>query len=387
MSESEEINQEEILEVLPERPSEEPTAKLVAISEIQPLQNVRSVLGDVSSLAENLRVRGLLHPVVLRPSLDKSHGKPYELIVGYRRLEAFRHLERDKIPAIIHDASEEDVLAEVISENLQRENHSPMDEARTMQRMIDTFDWSHAQVAQELGVDRSQVTKRLGLLRLPEKVQTMVGEGKLSPSHAEVVARLDNEESQVELAELSVRKGTPVAKLHNYATKIKEREKQQLEAEDPEVVEEDPTKPLDTVADDQVVDLPALKVKPELSADELARAELYILLRSCNDTEMLQVLGELYKVPVAMLWDWVAGLSIEQVAEMRVTMVRRWLGAAHRFTTLPMQLQQDLGDGTSSLSEQQAPEVPGEPVSLPVDDAWEDDDDWEDEWDDDDEPF
>lgn len=385
MSEENPATEEETLEELPERPVEVPQAKLVRIDQIQLLENVRSVLGDVDGLAENIRVRGLLHPVVLRPAADRSHRKPYELVVGYRRLAAFQQLEREEIPAIIHQANEEELLAEVISENLQRENPSPIDEARAMQRMIDTFDWSHAQVAQQLKVDRSQVTKRLGLLRLPDKVQGMVSEGQLSPSHAEVVARLDNQESQVELAELAVRKETPVSKLHSYATKIKERENQDIREEDPETAQEDPTKPLDTVDDSQVVDLPALQVKAELSPEELLRADLYILLRSANDFEMTQVLAEKYGVTQNELWDWIGSLTDDQVLEMRTTMIRRWLGAAHRFSTLPVDLQGDLGEGTSSMSESPEPEIPVEPENDPVD--LEGLEDWDEEWDDDGEPF
>ena len=377
MSESENLHDEETLEVLPERLVEEPKAKLVDISDIQPLQNVRSILGDVSSLAENLRVRGLLHPVVLRPSLDKSHGKPYELIVGYRRLEAFRSLERDKIPAVIHDASDQDALAEVISENLQRENHSPMDEARTMQRMIDTFDWSHAQVAQELGVDRSQVTKRLGLLRLPEKVQTMVGEGKLSASHAEVVARLDTPEQQEELAEMAVRLDAPVAKLNSYATKIKT---QQHEEEIAEIQPPDEDTPLEV--DDSVelvpTELPQLQLG-ELSVKQQKRAQLFVLLRSANDLEMLQYLEKESSAPWELLWEWTGLLSDDQVEEMIQTMVTRWLQAAHRLPTLPLSLQDDLGGSN-----------PAEPLAMPdeLPTMGMSDEDWDEDWDDDnDEPF
>ena len=96
------------------------------------------------------------------------------------------------------------------------------------QRMIDLFGLSHREVAARLGMSKSQVTKRLGLLKLPEKVQTMVGEGQISASHAEVIARLERPESQEELADLAVKSEAPVSKLNGYATKIKERDDERV---------------------------------------------------------------------------------------------------------------------------------------------------------------
>jgi len=379
--ETQQVEQAEEIITLPDHVLQPLQVAEVPLSDIQLLQNVRSEIGaSMKGLAENIRVRGLLHPIVVRPAQDLAHGKPYELIVGYRRLKAFEELGRTEIPANIHAATDEDLLAELISENLQREGHSPLDEATVMQRMIDTFDWSHAQVAAQLGVDRSQVTKRLGLLKLPEKVQTMVAEGQLTASHAEVVARLDSEESQVELAELAVKKETPVSKLNAYASKIKERDEQKIEDEDEEAKPDDAAKPLDTINDEMVVDLPSMNVKEQLTEHQLAQSNLYILLRSANDEEMLSVLQELYGVPWLGLWDWVAELSEQQVSEMTETMIRRWLGAAHRLTTLPPALQASLGDGMGTMLGRPAPQLPSDIAQ----DAG-DEEDWdEEEWDDED---
>lgn len=374
---SESVEEEEEVE-LPDFPYTPPNVLEVKVDDIQLLENVRSESEPPQALTENIRVQGLLHPIVVRPAKDKAHRKPYELVVGYRRLAAFKALEYETIPASVHEASDEQLLAELISENLQREDPSPIDEAKVMKRMIDTFNWSHAQVAAQLGVDRSQVTKRLGLLRLPDKVQGMVAEGELSASHAEVVARLDNEDSQVELAELAVKKEAPVSKLHNYATKLKERDDQRIEQDDPEAEPEDASKPLEKVDDDKVVDLPALEVKQGLNQGELARADLYILLRAGNDEEMLAVLNQRYGVTYSELWAWVSSLEEEEVSEMRETMIRRWLGAAHRFSTFPAALTEFFGDGTSTMSRQAEPEIPVEPDDFDDEDFDEDDFDDED---------
>jgi ParB/RepB/Spo0J family partition protein len=361
---------------LPDKPLLAPAAQLVDIDQIHQLDNSRSSLGDINSLSENIRVRGLLHPVVLRPAQDASHGCAYELIAGYRRLAAFEYLERIQIPAVIHDATDEDVLAELVSENQERENPTAPDEARTMQRMIDVFGWSHRQVAAHLGVDKSQVTKRLGMLKLPETIQEMVSEGKLTASHAEVIARLDSPESQQELADLAVKTGSSVAKLNGYASKIKERDDEKIEPDDPETKSADPDQPLDTLTSADVVPLTRMIVKADLPAAELARANLYVLLRGANDQEMLDTLQEKFGVAFAQLWEWVEVLDDAQVTELTETMLRRWLGAAHRYPTFPEALKSRFGEGLGELTDRERLILP-EGIDL---DGPDDDEDWS--WDD-----
>lgn len=332
---------------LPARPVVAPQSKLVALDTIHELENVRAsiAMDSVSALAESIRVTGLLQPVVLRPSPpEATHGKTYELIVGYRRLAAFRLLEEPEIPAIVHDAGDEDLLTEMITENLQREDFSPMDEARAMQRLIATFGWTHAQVAAKLGVHRTQVTKRLGMLDLPAKVVTLLEEEKITPSHAEVIASMPTEDAQEELAELAVRTSAPVAKLASYASKIKADE--DAVSVDEEVVDE--STPLETLSADEAVVLPHLVLREDLTELDLARLRLYAQLRAFNDTEMLEYLDERLMVPLDALWDWVVGLDADDVAQMIDTMTIRWVTAAHRLSTLPEELRRAVGAGEST---------------------------------------
>lgn len=367
---AEEVEEEKVS--LPDHPYEPPVVEEVSLSDIQPLDNVRSDTEAPETLTENIRVQGLLHPIVVRPAQDKSHGRPYELIVGYRRLKAFETLGWTTIPASVHEASDQQVLAELISENLQREDPSPLDEAKVMQRMIDTFDWSHAQVAAQLGVDRSQVTKRLGLLKLPEKVQGMVAEGSLTASHAEVVARLDSPDQQEELADLAVRLDTPVAKLNSYASKIKAEQHEEEIAEVQAPNEYTPMEQTDSSESELLaVDLPRLEVR-ELDREELKQANLYMMLRSANDIEMLEWLEAECGADYGQLWEWVLLLDEDQLDEMISVMTRRWLAAAHRFPTLPSSLTSRLGGGVP-------PETGDAPRVEIEEEEWDDEDDFDDE--------
>lgn len=331
----------------------------IRIADIFELENIRPELTDIPELAESIRVRGLLHPVCVRPAPeDASHGHKYELIVGYRRRAACELLGRETIKARVYGADEADVLADMLTENLMRKQLSPVAEARAMKRMMQTFGWTQGQVAAHLGVDRTQVTKRIGMLeKLAAPVLGLIEEGKLTASHGEVIARLETPEAQEQLADLAVRTEAPVSKLNSYASKIKD-EQEQIDA----VVEAgeqvlDQDLPLDVLPYEAAVALPALRVRDDLSAGQLGRANLYILLRAGNDTEMLEHLEERVGVPLEGLWDWVAELDEDQVAEMAETMVRRWLGAAHRLPTLPASLRAQLGSGETTIGPP-APDLP-----------------------------
>lgn len=347
-------DEEEVL--LPGVPLTAPQGDMIALDDIAELENVRPDLGvdGVAALAESIRVQGLIHPVVLRPAPDwADHGRAYELIVGYRRVNAVRSLRDaglegyDHIPAKVHAADEEQALAEMITENLQRENLTPLAEAKAMRRMMDTFGWTQGQVAAHLGVHRTQVVKRLGLLKLAEPVQRYLEEGKITASHAEVVARMDDEDAQAELADLAVRTDASVQKLNAYATKIKQAE---IDAE--EAVETPafgPEQPLELAPEPgPVTDLPRLQVREDLGEVDLARAELFVLLRAANDLEMVRTLEDRYGVTRTDQWWWITQLSEAQVDELRRTLLVRWLQAPHRFPTLPDDLISDLGEGQAT---------------------------------------
>lgn len=325
----------------------EPEVRLVALADIGELENVREEIEPdrLAELAESIRVQGLIHPVAVRPApAEATHGKRYELIVGYRRLTAVRQLGKDQIPAVVHHADDQQALAKMITENLQRENLSPLAEARAMKRMMETFSWTQSQVAAHLGVHRTQVVKRLQLLSLPSVVRGYVEEGKITASHAEVVARMESEQAQAELAELAVRTGASVQKLNAYAGKIKQQEEDAAQ-----IVDEPapgPQQPLEMPPDPgPVTVLPHLTVRDDLSDPDVARAALYILLRAGNDLEMLQTLEDRYDVRRTQLWAWLVQLTDDQVAELSRTMVVRWLQAAHRFPMLDPDLAADLGEG------------------------------------------
>lgn len=142
---------------------------------------------ELKDLASSIEASGLLQPVVVR-----QRGINYELIAGERRWRAVQTLGWEKIPAIIREADDRTALTLALIENLQRDDLSPMEEARSYQRLMDEFQVSQAEVARVVGRDRSTVANALRLFKLPDDVRAMVDDGRLSEGHARALLGLSD---------------------------------------------------------------------------------------------------------------------------------------------------------------------------------------------------
>lgn len=149
----------------------------------------------VEELARSIRSEGLLQPVVVRPK-----GKRFELIAGERRLRAFKHLERKKIPARIIEAGDASSASLALIENLQRENLNPIDEALGYASLIRDFDLTQEAAAERVGKGRATVANAMRLLALDSEVQGYLSRRLLSTGHAKVLLSLDDDEHRRLLA-------------------------------------------------------------------------------------------------------------------------------------------------------------------------------------------
>ena len=161
----------------------------------------------IRELAASIREVGILQPLVVR-----STPAGFELIAGERRLRAAREAGLERVPVLIRQAGENESMELALVENLQRENLSPMETAAAYQALMDGFGLSKDQLARRLGKSRAAVTNTLRLVHLPENIQALLGEGKISEGHARALLGLENEGQMTELArkvgeeKLSVRK-------------------------------------------------------------------------------------------------------------------------------------------------------------------------------------
>jgi ParB family chromosome partitioning protein len=133
----------------------------------------------LAELASSIEASGLLQPVVVR----SSHGG-YELIAGERRWRAVQRLGWQKLPAVVKEVSDQELLTLALIENLQRDELSPIDTARGYERLHEQFKLSHADVARLVGKNRSTVANSLRLLQLPAEVQSRVQDRTISEGHA-----------------------------------------------------------------------------------------------------------------------------------------------------------------------------------------------------------
>ena len=176
----------------------------------QPRRDVDPVA--LEELKSSIQQAGLLQPVVVRPL---PNGGGFELIAGERRLRACQALGWERIPAVKREVDDRTVLTLALIENLQRDDLSPVDEARGYERLIQEFSLTQQDVAAAVGRDRSTVANALRLLRLPEAVLTMLHDGHLSVGHARALLALEDLRVVTNLAREAVAQGWSVREVED----------------------------------------------------------------------------------------------------------------------------------------------------------------------------
>jgi len=142
--------------------------------------------GKIKELAESIKSEGLIQPIIVR-SLE--NGK-FWLISGERRLRAFKHLKRIKIPAVIQEKGKDDFITSLI-ENIQRKDLTPTEEARAYKKLIDRG-LQAKELAKKIGKSESLISQKLALLNLSSRVIRYLDKGVLTEGHGRQLLRLGN---------------------------------------------------------------------------------------------------------------------------------------------------------------------------------------------------
>ena len=192
----------------------------------------------LQELAESIKAYGVFQPIIVKKSI-----KGYDLVAGERRVKASRLAGLETIPAIVKNFSDEMMREIALLENLQRENLTAIELAWAYKGIIDSLHITQEELATKIGKSRSSVTNTLGLLRLPNSVQNMILDGKLSMGHARELSKLEDNDKIVEYAKnivnnnLSVRdiesmsKNTLLKKKNPITRVNKDREYEYVERE------------------------------------------------------------------------------------------------------------------------------------------------------------
>ena len=157
-----------------------PTAMLVPC----PLQPRRRFDDDaLDELTRSIREKGVLQPLIVRPGVSGN----FEIVAGERRWRAAQRAQVHEIAVVVRDLSDEEALAVALIENIQRDDLSAIEEARAYSRLAQEFGKTQHEVAVVVGKSRSHVANTTRLLELPEEVQAMLAEGKLTAGHARAI--------------------------------------------------------------------------------------------------------------------------------------------------------------------------------------------------------
>ena len=159
----------------------------------------------LEELANSIKANGIIQPIVVRRTGDR-----FQIIAGERRWRAAQLAGLVKVPCLVKDIPEGNVLELSLIENLQREDLNPIEEALAYKRLIENLHLTQEEVARRIGKDRSSVTNSLRLLKLPVEIQKMVEDEKLTMGHARALLSLNSTERQRNLAIQIIAKGMSV---------------------------------------------------------------------------------------------------------------------------------------------------------------------------------
>ena len=165
---------------------------------------------ELRELSESIQEHGVLQPLPVR-----KHGNGYEIIAGERRYQASKLAGLEELPVIIKDVDDEQMLALALIENLQRSDLNPVEEAKGYRQLIDASGMTQEALSKAVSKSRSAITNSLRLLDLPEVVQQMIFEGKLTAGHARAILAIPYEDARIKLAEKVVAEGLSVRATEN----------------------------------------------------------------------------------------------------------------------------------------------------------------------------
>ena len=206
----------------------------ISIAKLKPSPSQPRRLFDknsINELAESIKSKGLVQPILVRPSPTETGA--YEIIAGERRWRAAQIAQLHEVPAVIRQLDDVESLEIAIIENVQRSDLSPIEEAAGYKRLIENHGHTQEVLAEIVGKSRSHIANIIRLLGLPQSIQDMISEGKISPGHARAIMSSAFPE---QLAEKIVNENLSVRDTENLVKPKKNRIKK-VKLKDPDTVD------------------------------------------------------------------------------------------------------------------------------------------------------
>ena len=184
----------------------------------QPRQNFDE--DALQELAASIKEHGVFQPIIIKKSI-----KGYEIIAGERRVKASKIAGLKEIPAIVRNFTDSEMMEIALLENLQRENLNSIEEALAYKNLLTNLNLTQEKLAERLGKSRSHITNMIGLLTLPEEVQNLISEKKISMGHARVLSKLEDKHQIKELTDRIISEGLSVRQIEELTSSEKNYER------------------------------------------------------------------------------------------------------------------------------------------------------------------
>ncbi|WP_142315244.1 ParB/RepB/Spo0J family partition protein [Bacillus pseudomycoides] len=200
---------------------EEEKIQEIALTELrpnpyQPRKNFQKEA--IQELAASIKEHGILQPLIVRKSI-----KGYEIVAGERRYRAAKEACLEKVPTVVRELNEQQMMEFALLENLQREDLNPMEEALAYQMLMDELNVTQEQLAKRLGKSRPYIANYVRLLTIPSFVQEMIANGSLSMAHGRTLLTIKDEEQLKSLLKRIEKEGLNVRQLEQIVQQIHQR--------------------------------------------------------------------------------------------------------------------------------------------------------------------
>jgi len=192
---------------------------------------LRTDNGPIKGLMLSIRDKGLLEPIIVRPAEDG-----FEVVAGMRRFEACKKLGWRRLPAHVVELDDREAIEVSLLENIQRETLNPIEEARAFRNYVEGFGYGgETELARRIGKSQEYVSKRIGLLSLPERVQDEIMRRRIAPSVAQELTMLNDDDAE----EMAEEIGSEGLSLREVRKIIRRRQARERSASDPGFLEGD----------------------------------------------------------------------------------------------------------------------------------------------------
>lgn len=213
-------------------PEKDEAVREISVKELRPNPYQPRKIFDkeaIEELKNSIQEHGILQPIIVRKSI-----KGYEIVVGERRYRAAKEAKLEKVPVVVRELSEQQMMELAVLENLQREDLTPIEEASAYQLLMEKLNVTQEQLAKRLGKSRPHIANHIRLLSLPAKIQELISDGKISMGHGRALLGLRKKEKLPLLTEKVMKEGLNVRQLEQLIQTLNENVPRETKKAKPE---------------------------------------------------------------------------------------------------------------------------------------------------------